>query len=122
MRGMSKLVDLRRIGTTPDVVFIETDDALAWRGPETWHERESAPAQLQAPKPDLSVLRCIVGLTVCVQGSDLSRVHAMRDACISARAARVIASVSQCVDSMPGYERFECIELTDTAGVLAWPN
>lgn len=121
MRGQAQLEALRRSGKAPAVVFIETDSAPRWRGPETWLDR-AAPAQLQASKPDLAALRCVVGLTVCVQGSDRATVHAMRDACIRAKASRVIASVSECRNSAPGYERFECVEVSDTMGVMTWPN
>lgn len=116
MRGQAQLEAMRRRGKAPAVVFIETDSLPRWRGPETWADHD-APAQLHATKPDLSDLRCIVGLTVCVQGSDKARVHAMRDACIRAKAARVIASVS-----VPDGEWFECVEVSDTGGLLSWPN
>ena len=118
MRGQTQLETLRRRGKAPAVVFIETDSVPGWKGPETWHERANAPAQLQGSRASQAELRCVVGLTVCVQGSDPQTVQAMRDACIRAKAARVIASVSQCT----GPERFECLEVSDTMGVLTWPN
>lgn len=122
MRGHQDLIAMRRRGYVPHVVFIDIGQDRLWDG---WVERTPWSAHLcvgESEQPSRADLRCVVGLTVSVHGEDAARVHALRDACIEARAARVIATVSRCTHDVLKYERFECSEVTDTAGVMTWPN
>jgi hypothetical protein len=61
-------------------------------------------------------LRGVYGLTVAVSATDASRAHAVAALCTEAGAARVITTISQ--ELRPG--RFDCLEVTDTAGVFSW--
>lgn len=109
MRGHQDLIAMRRRGLVPPVVVIDLSAVLVPNGGLTVGLTE---------RPSLADLRCVVGLTVSVHGEDAASVHALRDACIEAKAARVIATVSRCTHDVPKYERFECAEVTDTAGVF----
>jgi hypothetical protein len=53
-------------------------------------------------------LRCIVGLTIHLNGSNAERVAELRDACLEAGAERVIACCPAWTD--------------DTEGILSWPK
>lgn len=124
MRGHQDLIAMRRSGYVPHVVFVDIGpDRL--RMSDGWAERNPASAYLCVggdERPSRSDLRCVVGLTVSVHGEDVAAVHAMRDACIEAKAKRVIATVTKCTNATPKYERFETIEVTDTEGHMVWPN
>lgn len=118
MRGQRALEAMRRRGRVPDSVFIDVDDSRL-RMADDWQVHTPALAMLSPlrDKPSQADLRCVVGLTVFVSGADLKLVHAMRDACIRAQAARVIATT--CV---PRGEVFDCIEVSDTEGKFTWPE
>ena len=116
MRGQDQLEAMRRKGFVPAFVVIETD-SFGFDIPEMWSHRSPAIAQLQHEgKPNPADLRCIVDLIVSVHGTDESKVHAMRDACIKAGAKRTISTLS--VARTP--YRYEAIEVTDTDGILQW--
>lgn len=118
MRGQTALEAMRRAGLVPESV----DICLF---PVKRHLLGAWPygATLQADAaPNPAALRCIVGLSVRVAGSDARRVAAMRDACIKAGASRVIATVFDGREDGPDYSRFEAVSVTDTEGVLTWPN
>jgi len=119
MRGHQQLIAMRKDGFVPDCVWIDTDhDHLnCWRD---WHGMDSRHAHVQIePAERRFDLRCVIGLPCFVQGSDRRRVFAVRDACIAAGAARVIASVTQ-QRGQGDYATFEAIESSDTEGVFAW--
>lgn len=119
MRGQAALQSMRRRGLAPDIVFVAMDDERL-RAAETWHVRTPTMATLtplRSQKPSQADLRCVVGLPVYILGADAKRVRAMRDACIRANASRVIAAV--CVRSG---EVFRHADISDTQGLLTWPN
>lgn len=121
MRGHAQLEAMRRSGYAPawvdvclypvkphllgvsDSGLIATIEATSWD-----HARAD--------------LRCVVGLEVRVSGDDATAVHAMRDACIKAGASRVIATVFDGREDIPDAQRFAALKVTDTKGILTWPN
>ncbi len=119
MRGQAHLEAMRRRGYAPeavDICLFKTRPGAT----EDWARWHPQYATLEADKPDRAALRCIVGLAVGIHGSDPMRVHAMRDACISAGAQRVVATVFDDRPGLPDADRFQAIEITDTQGVLTW--
>lgn len=118
LRGQAQLEAMRRRGHVPQAVFICFDDRRL-RMADDWSEHTPSIAHLEpVGKPSPADLRCIVGLTVFVLGTDAGAVAAMRDACVEARAARVIAMV--CAERAPWCS--ECVEVSDTKGLLSWPQ
>lgn len=82
-------------------------------------------ATIEAPSgviPSRADLRCIVGLEVHVAGDDAMTVHAVRDVCVSAGASRVVATVFDGRRDIPDIDRFKTVSVTDTKGILTWPN
>lgn len=119
MRGHLALIAMRQRGAKPDLVWLETNPE---RDPccDDWLEITPKHAHLQfdpEESPARVDLRCVVGLTVSISGSNLKRVRATRDACIAAGAKRVIASTTRQIgnDEFPA---FQVMELTDTDGHL----
>lgn len=115
LRGQAQLEAMRRRGHAPDAVFIDCGgDRL--RMAEGWASQQRAHLAANGPVSQAD-LRCIVGLTVFVGGGLPCQIRAMRDACVRAKAKRVIATICE-----PRGEVFECVEVTDTEGLLSWPN
>ena len=114
MRGQEKLIEMRKAGSVPKWVWIDTEpDAVeCWR---EWAELDPTHACIQIEigdkRPDL---RCVVGLNCYVQGNSRERVFELRDDCIKAGAARVIASVMQRFGEGE-FTAFRMLECTDTA-------
>src|SRR5574343_216022 len=71
--------------------------------------------------PSRAELRCLVGLHVAVHGSDAGLVHALREACVTAGARRVVATVYS-GEQECDLDSYQPLEITDTEGVLTWPN
>ena len=121
MKGAESLRFMRRRGYAPSMVFLDTEDNRL-RPWADWERINPNHAHLTPERNDVPAradLRCVVGLRVLVQGDDADAVHAWRDACIAAKASRVVASVTRCIESDPLYARYETLEMTDTAGLLA---
>lgn len=120
MKGTAALEAMRRDGYAPSLVILDLDDAKLQMARDWEHHNPTIARIAPAPndKATRADLRCVVGLTVFVQGDEPSSVHAWRYACVKANAKRVVSAVTQCVDPTPLYERFETTELSDTAGVL----
>lgn len=117
MRGHQQLIAMRNAGAVPDVVWIDTD-LPKLPMPGDWHEITPRHAHLQLDASDRLArldLRCVIGLTVSVSGSDVHRVRAVRDACIDAKAKRVIAATTTPI-GIDEFIAFKLVELTDTAG------
>lgn len=116
MRGRAALESMRRDGYAPSLVIIDLDDHKL-RMAKDWEHHNPTTARL-APAgepPHRADLRCVVGLTVFVHGDEPEAVHAWRDACIEAKARRVVAAVTV-LDTY--HEAFQTTEIHDTAGVL----
>ncbi|MBA3589698.1 hypothetical protein [Methylibium sp.] len=119
MRGHEQLLAMRKNGYAPSVVFIETNDAL-WQADKDWPEMTPTMAKLRVEAKDSLAsldLRCVVGLKVMVDGHEQARVDAVATACQTAKAKRVITTVTTFGDGNP-----EVIRMTDTDGVLTWPK
>lgn len=116
------MISMRRAGVVPDAVFVETagDRLGQWRD---WSERTPQHAAIEIEAKDRPArldMRCVIGLTVIVSGSDAQRVQAVADRCVQAKAGRVIGAVSEVRQIGP--DRIaRMVSATDTEGVLAWP-
>lgn len=123
MRGASRLIEMRKRRQAPSVVFLDAD-AVRLPMPD-WELCDVAGqptniVHMQAEQGETLRridLRCLVGLTVCISGLDSARVHTLRDAAISAKAKRVIASVQEQI-GRDEWIAFKTIECTDTAGFI----
>lgn len=121
MRGHEPLIEMRKTGFVPDMVFIDIDtDALeSWRD---WPEANNQNAHILIEPTDRRFdFRCFVGLRCYVSGDvNKARVHAVRDALIEAGAERVIASTFEKLgkDEFVAYRVIEC---TDTDGHMTYP-
>ena len=125
MKGHEPLISMRMKGSVPSCVWIDTDeDKLgAWK---TWtytdkqgrsipyadNLKESVQIEPSDKRPDM---RYVVGLPCYIFGSDSKSVFAVRDACIEAKASRVIATVMQRFGKGE-FVAFRTVEVTDTAG------
>ena len=117
MRGHEQLLAMRRRGMVPAIVFISCDpDTLGEAG--DWQARtpEMAAVVIEpADQPEMLDLRFLVGLLVKVDGLDAERVERVTQACIEAKAARVIASTVA-----PAGYGLRITGITDTEGTLGW--
>ena len=117
MRGHTQLIAMRKDGLVPDVVLVETNPEL-FTAVHDWHEYSPTRAQVRieaTDNPDAADLRFLVGLSVMVNGNDLDRVRRVGKACERAKASRVITFVQRAIN-----DRFEIVEMTDTAGRVTW--
>jgi len=117
MRGHEPLIAMRKAGFVPDWIFIDMgEDALeSWRDWPTMNNRRAS--ILIEPKDRHFDFRFAIGLPCYVAGEDMDRVHAVRDALIEAKAARVIASVLRRVGEGE-FTAFKLVETTDTANIF----
>ena len=118
MRGTEELIAMRKRRYVPSMVWINTDtgDQLPLAG--DWHEFDNRNAQLQVQPGDRARhldMRCVVGLPCYVQGNVKAEVLAMRDACVKAKASRVIAAVMKQIGHGE-WIAFQVSEMTDTQG------
>lgn len=119
MRGQAQLETMRRRGRVPDAVMLHTNADERLRMWQDWAERTPNIAFLESSgAPVQADLRCVVGLTVNVHGDDAARVRRWFDACVKAKAGRVVAFVTVA----RGAETFECAEVLDSKGLLTWPQ
>ena len=95
MRGQEQLIAMRRRRIRPQIVFVEVGpDPM--RSARDWHEFTPHRAYLEIDDSEpISGLdmRCVVGMSVVVCGSDSRRVDAVKAACIDSEASRVVAAV-----------------------------
>ena len=117
MRGHDQLIAMRRRGMVPAIVFVSCDpDRLGQAGDWSAHTPEMAVVDIEpADRPETLDLRFLVGLLVKVDGLDAGRVESVTQACIAAKAARVIASTVA-----PNGCGVRITGITDTEGTLAW--
>lgn len=115
MRGHEPLVAMRMHGMTPATVEMQVDRPMpAWFWREWLTERlpgQPIHARILVAEDDSPAridLRCLIGLAVQVNGPNPDRVAAVAAACTEAGAERVI---TVCGDV-----------ITDTEGLLSWPN
>jgi hypothetical protein len=120
MLGHEPLIAMRRRGGVPSLVCIETQACLDRRLAREWPVIDPSCARVLIDPSDAVTrldLRCLVGMSVVVDGDRGERVKAVVDACIAAGAKRVVGHV--CVAD-PTRETFDLIEVFDTEGVLTW--
>lgn len=121
MQHADKLIAMRKQGWLPSMVYIDLDfktrvDRLTPFNPEF-------PDLFIAPDESVQRLdlRMLVDLTVKVTGNDAERVAAVTEACVKAKAKRVIGVTHQ-QHGTPEYPRFDVVRITDTEGALTWPT
>lgn len=123
MRGHEALLSMRKAGYRPGVVFVDADPCRL-REWASWQQRHADRAVLWV-EPSDNVrhidLRCLVALPVLVTGTDATRVNAIAEACKTAGASRVVASVLERTGEGE-FTRFQAVETTDTEEVLTWPK
>lgn len=122
MRGQNRLIELRMSGSIPDCVWIDTAGPNTVNQADDWHAMNPAQAHLQTEAGDKVSrldMRCVRGLTCYVEGTDQAKVAAMRDACISVGAKRVIAATMQRY-GRGEYIAFKVTSMTDTAGAFCY--
>lgn len=95
MRGHEPLIALRRRGQAPASVWFNVGPADAmWRD---WHVGSISGAARIWVQPADSVplldLRFVVGLQCWVDGNDARRVLQLHEACVQAKASRVLTAV-----------------------------
>jgi hypothetical protein len=114
MRGHRELIDMRRHGKAPAVVYADCD-------PYGKAMSESAVALWIEPTDNLQRLdlRCVVGLHVIVNGCDPVRVEEAAQAMRRANAARVQAFTFRPVVDR-GVSGFKTTHHTDTQGAYEW--
>jgi hypothetical protein len=105
MRGHKALIDMRSKGWKPSLVWLDADSPKL---PMTddWDMVSPMHAHLQLQATDRLAtldLRCLVGLTVFVDGNNTQRVIEARDACIKAGAERVIAYTADHISDTEGH-------------------
>ena len=95
------------------MVFLTTDPSNP--SPMWWESVSATPnVFVQAKdKPSHADLRFLVGLTVCLDGTNEGRLNAWKKACIDAKAKRVIASLYE-----PRGEVFETVFVSDSENIL----
>ena len=123
MRGHEALLSMRKAGYRPGVVFVDTDPCQQ-RQWASWQDYSPTRAALWIEPKDNARhidLRCVVALPVLVTGTDAARVHAIAEACKTAGASRVVASVLERTGEGE-FTRFQAVETTDTEEVLTWPK
>jgi len=119
VKGQDALLTMRRGGKAPSIVFVETtsDRLKTWRD---WQAVTPGMATLLIEHDDVPALldlRCVVGLVVSIAGDCEEFVGRVHDACIEAKASRVISTVTR-----PNHRGdHEVIRITDTTGAMVWP-
>lgn len=109
MNGHEPIIDMRRNGNAPRIVWLTLHN-----------DAPNFPTVLIAPAdvPELLDLRFLVGLTAIVEGRDNDdRVPRMEAACRTV-ARRTICAVGHALTPY-GYETSQ---ITDTEGLMTWPN
>jgi hypothetical protein len=119
MQGHEPLLAMRRAGQAPAVVFIDVDLPTLVPMPLDlqWQEVTPLLASIEIGADETVArldLRCVIGLTVHVSGVLHRRVSTVRDACIAAKAKRVIASFM--VVDAKARDGYSIDHITDTEG------
>jgi hypothetical protein len=104
MTGDKELFEMRRSGLKPEFV---------WVSDSTFSMLDGFTVRLAGDTPELLDLRFLVGVTALTQGSDSARLTRISEACMAAKARRVIATLSDPISH-------EVIQITDTQGAMTW--
>lgn len=119
MRGHEPLIEMRKTGFVPDMVFLDVDvDAMeSWRD---WPANNNRNCHILIEPTDKRFdFRCFAGLRCYVSGhTDAKRVQAIRDALIDAGASRVIATTFEQV-GRDEFIAYRVVDTTDTAALEA---
>lgn len=108
MNGHEPIRTLRQQGFKPAYVWLQDSGIL-----RTDHAVTLTPSDI----PESLDLRFLVGTTVILESASKDRLTRLSQACVDARARRVIASLHAGAAG-----RFEITEVTDTEGDMTWPK
>lgn len=117
MRGYAPLEAYRRRGMKPVLVTIDTDPSMypkAWA--TQWPVETPGRARLLVEPTESAErldLRCLLGVSVEVNGTDQRRVREVFDAARDHGASRVIGNVHAA-------NHLDLVEVMDTEGVMRW--
>jgi hypothetical protein len=115
MNGHRDLIAMRRAGYKPDFVFVNDNPC-----PTDWAKWGDHPTVcVDGDTPELEDYRFLIGTTVFLSGFDASRIERLTKV-FEPIAKRVIAGV--CTRPTSTCARCEVISITDTEGVLTWPE
>jgi len=107
MNGQQSILKMRRDGLKPVYVWLQ-DSGLS--------PGDFAVTLAKTDNPAALDLRFLMGTTVLAESDNRARLGAMLNACMAAKAARVITNLYQKTDAW----HFEVLETTDTDGVVVW--
>lgn len=110
MTGEKAILAMRRAGRKPGFVWV-SDFRDAFTG-------DGLTVGVHGDNPEALDLRFLVGCVAIVEGPDAARVERITKACREAKAARVIASTHG--RDAQGFG--EVVRVTDTQGVMTWPE
>ena len=108
MTGQDSILALRRSGQRPEFVWVTDIDI---------NHLDGLTVKVCDDTPELLDLRFLLGVTAVVEGDDQKRVERITQACIDAKAKRVIASTHGMEGSWPAV-----LKVVDTEGVWKWPT
>lgn len=113
MRGHDSIIAMRRRRVSPTCVWFTVADACdVWRDWPSW----TAHGQVWVEPGDsvpLLDLRFVVGLECWVDGTDERRVLQLHEACVQAKASRVLTAIQ----GQDHRGRPSTVRMLDTAGV-----
>lgn len=118
MRGQAPLIDMRRSGERPSIVFIDTD-----AGPQAlprwaqWQENDRSMCHLDIQSGEALLridFRPLIGLMAHVSGSNEARVRAVANLVKEAGAKRVISSCVQRIGHDDEFVAFKTLWIEDT--------
>ena len=123
MRGHKAILEMRRQGVAPSIVFIDTEPSRLreWRD---WQDVDASMASVEIATSDTLAsldLRFVHSLRVMVTGENAPRVKAIGAACERAGAARVVASTME-RRGAGEFMTMKAVAVTDTAGELSYPK
>lgn len=107
MRGQDVIIKLRRMGVTPDSVFVQDF--------KTWLQKGHAVQLDNGETPELVDWRFLVGLTATIEGPDANRLDRIAKA--AGRHARRVFT-SQSVDLPDGGR--DLVRITDSETGFVW--
>jgi hypothetical protein len=117
MKGHEAIIATRMESKKPVMVFLCAD---GYSAVDTTPKNPLADLVI-FPHEDLECLdlRFLVGLTVSISGENHSRVTAVTESCIKAKAKRVISNYAT-IKHTPYGPVSELVRVDDTEGVLQW--
>lgn len=95
MRGHEGIIDMRKQGKRPSIVFLNDypcAEQLDWR---QWGDH--ATVEVHGDQPESLDLRCLIGLRVSISAATVERAKRLMEACKQAGAVMVAAGVVEVI-------------------------